>query len=267
MRIQVRNFNLRYTLECGQFFRYTPHGDGYIVQVRDSVLWLAQHKDALTVKGSSRAYVRRLLRLDDDIHAIEQALSGDMTIIRLMRQYPGLRLMRQDPWECLVSYVCSAAANIPKIRGNIQALAQAFGKPIKYNGETHYTFPPPGSLSCAETIRACKTGYRTPYVCRINEMVNDAALRRIGKLPYEQAVERLMQLPGVGRKIADCVLLFSLDHDEAFPIDTRIRGIMRKLYFRNKTVSDSRIRQFAEQRFGAYAGYAQQYLYVYAGQR
>ena len=143
-------------------------------------------------------------------------------------------------------------------------LAQFFGKRIELNGFEWYSFPNPGELNHYEKIVQAKTGFRAKYLKAANDLVTEAFLASLKKLPYLEAKKALKQIPGVGDKIADCILLFSLGFTEAFPIDTWIKKILQKLYFKNQVVSSQHLREFGLTYFGRYAGYAQQFLYMLA---
>ena len=263
--MHVKDFELSYTLECGQFFRFFEEDRGYYIQVRDKIIYIAQpSKTKLLYKGCRQEDIIHLFRLDENYQMIKDMLLKDDYTRLALRRYSGLRLMRQDPWECTISYICSAAANIPKIQLNLNLLSRCFGKRKLFDQKEFYTFPRPGTMLCDESIRRCKTGFRTRYIHAANSYLTDRILKDISKMSYPDAKEELMQLPGIGEKVADCILLFSLGFDEAFPIDVWIRRIMQKLYFDGKNVQDKRILELAGSKWGRYAGYAQEYLYMYA---
>jgi N-glycosylase/DNA lyase len=183
-----------------------------------------------------------------------------------MRRYPGLRLIRQDPWECLMSYVCSSASNIPKIQKNIELMSQCFGKKQRYQDHIFYTFPEIGDIHCKKTLKTCSVGYRDRYLHEINNIVDRNFFTRLRKRSYHDAKDVLMELPGVGPKVADCVCLFSLDHLDAFPVDVWVKRIMTELYGKEMrksyaAINEKNIMLFARDHFGDYAGYAQQYLF------
>lgn len=263
-KIKARDFNLKHTLECGQFFRYKRIGEFYYVNSGDKLFRVKQNKNELFFEGASERFIRNFFRLGDNYKEIIGKINRDKIINRAVREYYGLRLISQDPWECLVSYVCSSAANIPKIKLNIELLARAFGKKAKTGSQEYHAFPEAGSINNLKKIAKAKTGFRCRYILGINRKVDDSYLKSLGKLPYEKAKEELMKLPGVGEKVADCVLLYSLNFMQAFPVDVWVRKAMRKYYFQNRKVSDEEIRNFARAYFGRYAGYAQQYLYYHA---
>lgn len=262
--MHVDDFDLGLTLSCGQFFRFFPADSGYYVQSREKVFFARQEKDTLQIRGNvTRGMIRRFFRLDEDRSELFSLMRTYPELSELPARYPGLRLIRQDPWECLISYICATAANIPKIKDNIESMARHFGQSIQFDGIAFSAFPSPGALDCEKSLRACKCGYRAPFIEAVNMSLDEKRLNRLKRRRYEKAKEELTKLPGVGEKVADCVLLFSLGHDEAFPVDTRIRRVMRRLFVRD--ASDSAIRAFANERFARHAGYVQQYLYLLEG--
>lgn len=202
--------------------------------------------------------------LDEPYSHIIKQINKDSYMNTAIKKYYGLRIVRQDPWECLISFLCSSAANIPKIKLNIETLAQFFGKRIELYGFQRYSFPNPGDLNNHERILMAKTGFRAKYIKTANDIVDEAFLASLRKLSYPEAKKALKLIPGVGDKVADCVLLFSLGFTEAFPVDTWIKKILKRLYFQNKEVSNLRLGTFGAEYFGMYAGYAQQFLYMLA---
>ena len=143
-------------------------------------------------------------------------------------------------------------------------LSQSFGKRIEIEGTERYAFPNPGDLKDYEQIVRAKTGFRAKYIKTANDLVSEAFLLSLKKLPYSEAKKALEDIPGIGDKIADCILLFSLGFTEAFPIDTWMKKILQKLYFKNQQVSNQQLQKFGVEYFGRYAGYAQQFLYMLA---
>jgi N-glycosylase/DNA lyase len=182
----------------------------------------------------------------------------------------GLRLLRQEPWECLASFICSSTKQIVQIREIVRLLAARFGDPVAVPPDVTQTsafpsVPRVAALTEAE-LRACKLGFRAPYLLgtarRIAEGTLDLAALRT--LPTAAARERLEALPGVGRKIADCVLLFAYGRQDAFPVDVWVRRALGQLYFpRARKLTLERLHRFSARHFGPHAGYAQQYLFHY----
>jgi len=178
----------------------------------------------------------------------------------------GLRLVAQEPWECLVSYIVSANNSVAQISRVVENLSRAWGRPV--NGSLRYSFPAPSDLGCAsETdVLACKAGFRSRSICEAAAKVarGQLDLDAVAAMDYHAAKQELMLLRGVGEKVADCVLLFSMGKFEAFPVDVWIERAVRHLFFGGERVPHREIRQWAAANFGELAGYAQEYLFAYA---
>jgi N-glycosylase/DNA lyase len=289
-------FSLEYTLESGQVFRWERSGEWWRGVVRGSVLKLRQEGEVLRCSTGNdfldSTFVSSYFRLDEDLDHILATLSKDETITRAAEKFYGLRLVSQDPWECLASFVLATNANIPRIKKMVGAVCAKYGRPFEFEGAIYAAFPSPETLAGAsETdLVACGLGYRAPFLKRIATSVASGKVdfNRFGALGYPESRELLLAelfgqklLPGVGPKVADCVLLYSFGKDEAFPIDVWIARVLARAYPRllgpelRKKLSpqgraklsssdydkiSARVRAY----FGGYAGYAQQYLYMAA---
>ena len=260
--LKVSDFNLVHTLECGQVFRATKVGDWHYVNARDRLFKVRQTYDDLTYDGDAdEAFLRRYFSFDHDLNQILAGIALDEHISKAIEQYRGLRIMRQDPWECLVSFLCSRAQNIPNIKKTVESICETFGKKVRLDDYVSYAFPAPGQLKDMEGLKAAKTGFRAESIAAANSLQTEESLAALAKPPYPDAKKKLMELPGVADKVADCVLLFSLGFLQAFPVDTWIKQAMCECYFGGQKVSPDKIREFAQIYFGEYAGYAQQYLF------
>ncbi|MBM4044270.1 MAG: 8-oxoguanine DNA glycosylase, partial [Planctomycetes bacterium] len=248
--LPVSCFDLPHTLYCGQLFRVRQVGDWHYVTASDKLFRVRQRDDILDFDGADKAFLTHFLALDLPLPRILKAISRDPVTRAAVRRYQGLRLVRQNPWECLVSFLCSSASNIPKITRNVNALAATFGHELRLGDVKSHSFPPPGSLGNERELRALGLGFRAEFVAEANRRVTDGYLASLRRLPYAEAKRELMQLHGVGEKVADCVLLFSLGFWEAFPVDRWVRRVMSEAYFRGRKVSDAQIRAFAAHRFG-----------------
>ena len=219
---------------------------------------------------------REYLRLDDDLPAIYHAISEDANVAAQIERYPGLRVLRQEPWECLVAYICSANSNIETIHLNMERLSNEFGSPLKLANpdgtmsETatfrRHTFPTPADLAEAGEgeLRRLKLGFRAPYVHQAAVAVLEGRidLQHLIRAPYAETKGELMALRGIGDKIADCIALMSLEKLEAFPIDVWVRRALADWYFPGqKTPTNRTLLPWAQEYFGRYAGYANQYLF------
>jgi N-glycosylase/DNA lyase len=216
--------------------------------------------------------VRDYLRLDDDLDSIYRAITLDERIGAAIARYRGMRIIRQEPWECLISFICSSNSNIRRISGNVEDMSSAFGRPLMLDNQMRSTFPTPQALAEAgeQKLRQLGLGFRAKYVASAARTVADGKLdlMALREAPYEEALSALLELPGVGDKVANCVLLFSLDKLEAFPVDVWIDRAMREWYLGDGVGAHSRaplrrnaMRPWAQAYFGPYAGYANQYLF------
>lgn len=210
--------------------------------------------------------LQNYFRLDDDLDTIQAQICQDQRVAMMAARYPGLRLLRQEPWECLVAYICSANSNIKRIHQVMENMAAAGGDPIDLGGVRRYAFPGPARLAALGEgeLRRLGLGFRAPYVARAAGEVAGGALdlNELARRPYAQAKERLLECYGIGSKIADCIAVFSLEKLEAFPIDVWVRRALGEWYFPGqKTPPDRELLAWAQSYFGPYAGYAQQYLF------
>ena len=267
------------TLESGQAFRWrreeptgeeSPWFDGVafanairVRQVDGGVEWSTSPDSEVSMAPILRDY----LRLDDDFAAITSALSFDDTLREGFAEYRGLRILRQEPWECLVSFICSANNNIPRITRNIEDMAAAFGSPVEGSADGRNAFPSPAQLADAgeSRLRELGLGFRAKYVAAAAKRVDagEIDLFSLREASYQDALDALIEFAGVGDKIANCVMLFSLDKREAFPVDVWIDRALREWYFSDsdENVTRNQMRAWAQSRFGQYAGYANQYLF------
>jgi N-glycosylase/DNA lyase len=277
-------FDLGSTLLCGQLFRWENRGGTWRGVTHGFLLEIRQTGDVLAFEGANADFVRNYFRLDDDLPTVVSEVSRDPHIQQAIRAFPGLRLVRQDPWECLVSFICATCKSIPAIKRMVHSLSRSFGRQVNQPGLTFYTFPEPDALAAASVneLKSCGLGFRARRLREAARWVNSGEidLEQLGKADYAGAKAELQQMPGVGSKVADCVLLFSLEKLESFPIDVRIKRVIERHYsgyfegsfIRKISQSTSvsrhaydRIGSFARSYFGRYAGYAQEYLYHYAG--
>ena len=264
--------DLATSLESGQSHRWRREGDWLSGVVRGNFIKVRQIGLRIELRSqpwpeaSLVPLLQSYLRLDDDIHAIYADIGRDPRVAEMVAQYSGLRVLRLEPWECLVSFICSANSNIPRIHQNMEKLADTFGDPISMDGQVRHAFPTPSQLAEAseEELRRLGLGFRAPYVAKATRMVQDGRLDLddLVRAPYQEAKAKLMECPGIGPKIADCIAVFSLEKLEAFPIDVWIRRALGEWYFPGqKTPPDRVLLEWAHGHFGRYGGYAQQYLF------
>lgn len=278
-RFTAENFNLSATLESGQLFRYHLSSSGfYYVVVGDSVIKLQQKGDKLSYDcGNSSFDVKKFIGLRHSYGKIIDSISRDEKIASAVKKHYGLRILEQPVWECTASFICSSFSNIPRIRQCIEKIAATFGSCIELDGFKSFSFPRPQQVSDFPKLKECGLGYRAKYLfetARIFENNrDDYSLQQLRKLSYEEAKTKLMELPGVGSKVADCILLFSCGFYEAFPVDVWIQRAMELHYGSEiasfaaargdkvRKLSEKIVADFAKSYFGEYAGYAQQFLY------
>ena len=269
-------FDLSLMLGIDQALRWTsPDDNGW----HSGIVWgrlvrLRQTEDGDRVEfqanlgdDSLGSMLHDYLRLDEDIGPTHGELSdSDLEMARLVQLYGGLRILRQDPWECLITYAISPRHRVERIRQAVEQLAEKFGYPIPSDGnDRRNAFPTPACLAepSIHELSRLKLGMprHSPYVHALAQEVytGDLDLRALTQATYEEAKQRLMQSKGIGPKVADCVLLFSLGKPQAFPIDTHVRRALVRLY--GLTGTDSERLQWAQDRFGSHAGYASQLLF------
>jgi N-glycosylase/DNA lyase len=268
-----RPFDLDGTLACGQLFRWRREDDTWVGVVGDAVISARQEGSVLLFEGAEERRIEHYFQLDLDLPAILATVDRDPFIHAAIERHRGLRLVRQDPWECLISYICAQNASIPFIQCMIGNMARNYGTPLSSPRGVQYTFPGPEILAILkeEDLRRCSLGYRSGYVLDAARRVCDDPgwAGRIDGLSFEQARCELMGFRGVGRKVADCILLFAFQKFESFPVDVWMRRVMREHYLPcedpDRAMSCREydaIAAFAREYFGEYAGYAQEYLFA-----
>ncbi|MCE2469790.1 MAG: 8-oxoguanine DNA glycosylase [Dehalococcoidia bacterium] len=204
-------------------------------------------------------------RLDDDLPAIQRALAADPHVTAGIVVFPGLRILRQDPWEILAGFILSSTSNIPRIARTMELLASSLGEEARLGGVRRHAFPSPEAVAEAGEgrLRELRCGFRAAYLAAAADAVaaGRLPLHELRGAPYAEAAAALTALPGIGPKIADCVMLFSLDRAEAFPVDLWVRRALVDHYGLDPKLSYDSVREWAWERFGANAGYANQYLF------
>jgi N-glycosylase/DNA lyase len=235
--------------------------DTYLAQSSNRIFSLHQKGDILFYEGVEESFVIDFFRLDEDLDSILKEIDRDPIIHGAIKRYRGLRLIRQDPWECLISFLLSSAKAIPHIRSIIEELCRSCGEKIFFGNYQSYGFPEPLSIGCSHQLGSVRAGFRTSYLVKTSQCIDRSQLIALKGLSYRDARKELMNLPGVGKKIADCVLLYSLNFLEACPMDTWVKKGLQKFYFDGKRIGEKGMEEFVLNHFGRYAGYAQLYLY------
>ena len=274
MQIQnATDFSLKYTLESGQSFRWNRIDNAYYGVVEGRILKIAQAGTTLCVESSTDedttcfgSYLRHYLDIGRDVPKILAEVNNDAYMDRAIEKLWGMRILNQELWETVASFILSQNNNVPRIRGIIRRLSERFGERLTLAGYVDYSFPSPDALAAAtaEELLACGTGYRANYLRDTAEAVvsGELPLTAMKQMSYFEAKQELMRRNGIGEKVADCICLFSLGHLAALPIDVWIKRIFETLYLRRRATYRE-IREFAHSYFGDSVGYAQQYLFHY----
>ena len=268
--VAAPDFCLRTTLSSGQAFRWTEHHGWFYGFFGPAVLKVRQEGDRLIYESSDPSLnpnrIAHYFALDLNLPEVLSSINVDMQVHQAIVRYPGLRVLRQDGWETLASFICASFNNIKRIEGMIERLCQAYGDPVSLNGFRGFAFPHPSTI--AETserrLRSLGLGYRAPYLKMTARLVAEGKLPidQLRLIEYDATKRALLGCDGVGDKVADCVALFGFEKYEAFPIDVWMERAMR-YYFRHRKMTRKLLHDYARRHFGAYAGYAQQYLYHY----
>ncbi len=261
--LAIAPVDLDLTLGCGQAHRWKKAGDEWRGFIGNRVVVLKQGDAGVYFEGVPPSTLAAYLRIDDDVDSIYADMaSRDPLMSRLAERYRGLRLLRQEPWECLATYMLATNANISRIGGMVEEVCRRFGDEV----EGGHAFPRPEQIAGSpELLEECRLGYRCQRLRSLAERVADGGicLEAMRHLDYEGCVKDLKTIDGVGDKVADCVALFSMDHLEAFPVDARIKRCLNTLY--EVKGGYQRLSEFGRGRFGDAAGYAQELLYQLAG--
>lgn len=258
--MKVPLFDLDHTLDSGQVFRWSKRGEWWHGVVRGRAIRLRQAGGEMEAEGASEDFLRHYFRFDDDLEAIYRDIARDEEIARVIQRFRGLRLVRQDIWECSASYILASYSNVPRIKMMIESVCRTYGPEI---AEGVHAFPSPEEILEGEAdIACCRLGYRADWLRGLAGMVysGDLDLYELATKDYEDAAAYLKRAKGIGDKVADCICLFALDHLEACPVDVRIARAMRERY--GVTGSYRKVAGYARRHFGRFAGYAQEYLYI-----
>ncbi len=269
--VPAADFSLEATLGSGQSFRWTAHEGWHYGFLGRSVVKIRQEGDRLRYESSDPALTSKRLRhyfaLDLNLPEILSSINVDMQVHEAIVRHRGLRILRQDGWETLASFICASFNNIKRIEGMIERLCQAYGDPVSLNGFRGFSFPGPETIARASErqLRSLGLGYRAPYLRATAQGVAEGRLplEQLRRVEYAATKRALLLCDGVGDKVADCVALFGFEKYEAFPIDVWMERVMR-YYFRHRRATRGRLHDYALRHFGPYAGYAQQYLYHHA---
>ena len=272
LHLAAPDFDLEKTLDSGQVFHWQKTGDLFYGAIGDLPVLLQQRGDTLNVHGATKEQakvVARYFALDHPLGEICAAFPRDEALSAASEFCRGLRILRQPKWECLASFICSSMKQVAHIRQMSQALRERFGVRREIEGNTIYTFPSAGRIAASseKELRACALGYRAKNLLATARLVasGKADLEQWSDLPDDALRAELCALPGVGPKVANCVMLFAYERLRAFPIDVWIERVLRQRYFpRKRKITPQQLRAFCESYFGEHGGYAQQYLFHHA---
>ena len=275
---QIETFLPQHIFECGQCFRWNKQPDGnYTGVFKGNVLNVAVENGQIVFKGICSGNIQDVVNeyfdLNRDYTKIQESLSKIDEPLKISIQYgKGIRLLNQDLWETIISFIISANNNIPRIKGIIERLSKQYGKQIKWNSQTYYTFPTPEELSKASVadLRVLGLGFRDQRVYETTKIILNKQVD-LEKLKQETSTKKvreiLLTLPGVGPKVADCIMLFStLKCLDVFPVDVWVRRVMNELYFKlpeENKLKREQIEKLAYEKYGDLAGIAQQYLFYW----
>ena len=271
------SFNLKHIFECGQCFRWNKETDGsYTGVIRNNVLNVKEEDNNIIFDGMCEENIEELVtsyfNLNTDYEKIKKDLSKVDEYLKTSIKFgSGIRILKQDLWETIISFIISANNNIPRIKGIIERISKQYGKEIKFNGKSYWTFPNVEELSKAsiEDLRKLGLGFRDKRIYETTKLILDGKynLKEIENIKDTKKVrDILLELPGVGPKVADCILLFGLNRFDVFPIDVWVRRVMNDLYIKYEDetkVKKEEIEFLAKTKYAGLAGIAQQYLFYW----
>lgn len=268
----VKNFNIKQVVECGQCFRWKKVTDSnYIGVAYGRVIEVVQEGDKVQILNTTEEDFKNIWQeyfdFNRDYSEVKDKLIDDELLKKSMEFGYGVRVLNQEPFEILISFIISARNSIPVISKTINNISKKYGTKLQYKGEDYYTFPTIEQLSIAteDDIRETGASFRSKYIVDTVRRLKDGelSLEEIMALNDDKCHTKLQEFKGVGAKVADCVMLFSMKKTSAFPVDVWVKRAM--IYFYDaKDSSLNKIRIFARDRFGELSGFAQQYLFYYS---
>lgn len=275
---EQRDFELAHIFDCGQCFRFNANPDGsYTGTAFGRTVRVSKEEGEIILHNTSSEDFWNIWKdyfdLDCDYGRLKMQLTsdGDPVMAEAVKYGGGIRILRQDLWETMISFIISASNNIPRIKKIIELLCANFGDAHEYEGKTYYSFPSPQriALLTLEDLSVIRAGFRDKYILNCAKKVcsGEIDLDHIRSLDTIQAKKSLMSIYGIGNKVSDCILLFGLSRSDSFPIDVWIKRVMEYCYFGNEPQSIKTIADLADERFGELGGIAQQYLFFYAREK
>jgi N-glycosylase/DNA lyase len=263
------DFDLARTLDSGQVFHWEKCGNGFIGTIGTTAVSVEQRRDRLCFSGATAKLIGHYFALDHPLAEICRSFPNDAAMCAARDFCAGLRIIRQPRWECLATFITSSMKQVAHIRQISHTLRKRYGERHQIGDCETYTFPSPHRIAelTEQDLRACALGYRAKNLLATARLVasKEANLEQWSELPDDLLRAHLCALPGVGAKVANCVMLFAYERLRAFPIDVWIERVLRQKYFaRKRKVTAAQLRTFCETYFGAHGGYAQQYLFHHA---
>ena len=281
MRLDVP-FDLDFSLCCGQVFRWQKRVGWWYGVVGEKVVKIRQRGCELEFENVNEDFIRKYFALNDNLQEITGCIAKDDYIKKALHRYEGLRIVRQVPWECLISFICATYKSIAAIELMLKKISTKYGEREVFDGIEFYTFPSVEKMANASEngLQECGLGYRAKYVLATTKQIYSEKINldNLKSTPYLEARKVLLDFPGVGLKVADCVMLFSLEKQEAFPVDVWVKrlilshytnqfpeALVKKMQSHDSLTNGEyeKIGAFARSYFGTYAGYAQEYLFHY----
>jgi N-glycosylase/DNA lyase len=268
-RVAAPDFDLVTTLDSGQTFHWRAEGKGFIGVIGDEPVYVEQEGDGLRFAGGSGKLLAHYFSLDHLLNEICASFPNDPAMNDARSFCQGLRILRQPQWECLATFICSSMKQVAHIRQMSAALRQRFSSAISFRDHAIHPFPSARTIADLpeKELRACGLGYRAPNLLATARRIaaGEVNLDKLASLPDAELRTALCELPGVGAKVANCVMLFAYERLCAFPIDVWIARVLRERYFpRKRKMTERMMREFSQDYFGPHGGYAQQYLFHHA---
>ena len=266
MIVTIKDFVPEHTFECGQCFRWEKQSDGsYIGVAGGMAVRIKADNDRVSIDGCSKedyeSFWKNYLDADRDYTEIKKAVSTNSVMENAVSFGGGIRILRQEFFETLISFIISQRSSIPKIKSSVEKICTLWGNKIEFEGKSYYTFPSPEKIASLseDDLRKTGVGYRAPYIVKAAKAVlnGDIKAEDLYNTDTPSARKALLELYGVGDKVCDCVLLFSLGKYDLFPADVWIKRVMEESF-------DSKdAKNLGESLFGKYSGFAQQYLFYW----
>ena len=267
----IDRIDIERSCACGQSFRWKKDGDGFVAPALGRVVRVCQNDCDISIypckKGEEKDWLA-YFDLDRDYAAIEKRLSVDEQLSMCIGSASGIRMFAQEPFETLITFIISANNNIGRIAGIVERLCALCGEKAELDGKEYYLFPKPESIAALEESELVRigSGYRAPYIKKSAAIIAGGyQLEKLRDMPLDIARKELLKFPGVGPKVADCVLLFGLGHTDAFPVDVWIGRAMSEIYFDGESPKKKQL-EAAIRALGSESGIVQQYIFHYARQ-